>query len=247
MGMLDKAGVTRRMCPVIFLLDTSGSMAGSPIGAVNAAMEGVLPELISMNDENTDAEINVAVLSFDTAAKWVTNGLVDPGNFGWNDLNPGGGTSMGAAFKELDTALSVSKGFMNRASGSVAPVLFLLSDGGPTDSYKEHLQKLQNNNWYKVAARVAIGYGSNSNDAILAEFTGNTETVLHTNDPKDLKNMIRFVTITSSMVASKGSAVAVQDNNANAPADPNDATSKLVQEFKKNPPTLATDDEDDDW
>ena len=48
MGMLDKVQTSRRMCPVIFLLDTSGSMFGSPIGAVNAAIEGVLPELISI-------------------------------------------------------------------------------------------------------------------------------------------------------------------------------------------------------
>ena len=153
---------------------------------------------------------------------------------------------MGAAFKELDNALSVSKGFMNRASGSVAPVLFLLSDGEPTDNYKEHLQNLKDNNWYKVAARVAIGYG-NSNDAILAEFTGNTETVLHTNDPKELKNMIRFVTITSSMVASKGKAVVVQGNNASTPVDPNDTTGKVAAALKSNPPTLAIDDEDDEW
>ena len=52
MGMLDKVETMRRMCPVIFLLDTSGSMNGAPIGAVNSAIEGVLPELIAMNSGN---------------------------------------------------------------------------------------------------------------------------------------------------------------------------------------------------
>lgn len=236
MGMLDRAEISRRQCPVIFLLDISGSMSGAPIGAVNAAMEGVLPELISMNHNNPDAEIEIAVLTFETGTQWVTgnSGLVNPESYVWNDLNTGGGTSMGAAFRELNKVLSVGHGFMNRASGSVAPVLFLLSDGEPTDNYQNGLQSLKENNWYKVAAKVAIGYGQ-SNDAVLREFTGNPETVLHTNDPQDLKNMIRFVTITSSMVASTGKAVTVQGTGV----DPDDTTTAVAKAMKTAPPVLS--------
>ena len=74
MGMLDKVELPRKMCPVIFLLDTSGSMYGAPIGAVNDAIESVLPELISMNDSNPDNEIKVAVLTFDFGAEWKFGG-----------------------------------------------------------------------------------------------------------------------------------------------------------------------------
>ncbi len=245
MGMLDKAEISRRMCPVIFLLDTSGSMSGTPIGAVNAAMEGVLPELISMNNGNPDVEIEIAVMTFDSGINWVTSKkLVNPESFAWNDLDASGGTSMGAAFKELEKVLSVSHGFMNRASGSVAPVLFLLTDGEPTDNYQEGLQALQVNNWYKVAAKVAIGYGQ-SNDAVLEEFTGNPETVLHTNDPMDLKKMIRFVTITSSRVASSGKGVATQGNTG---TDPNDTTNAVAAALKTAPPTLSNSiDPDEEW
>ena len=248
MGMLDKAEISRRMCPVIFLLDTSGSMAGAPLGAVNAAMEGVLPELISMNNDNSDVEIEIAVLAFETGTQWVTgSGLVKPESYAWNDLNVGGGTSMGAAFRELEKVLSVSHGFMNRASGSVAPVLFLLTDGEPTDNYQNGLNALRDNNWYKVAAKVAIGYGQ-SNDAVLREFTGNPETVLHTNDPKDLKNMIRFVTITSSMVASTGKGVDTQNNAAGTAADPNDTTNAVAAALKTAPPALSgATDPDEEW
>lgn len=247
MGMLDKAEISRRMCPVIFLLDTSGSMSGAPLGAVNAAMEGVLPELISMNNDNPDVEIEIAVITFESGIKWVTgSGLVNPESYAWNDLNAGGGTSMGAAFRELEKVLSVSHGFMNRASGSVAPVLFLLTDGEPTDNYQDGLQALKGNNWYKVAAKVAIGYGQ-SNDAVLREFTGNPETVLHTNDPMDLKNMIRFVTITSSMVASTGKGVDTQ-GNVSAATDPNDTTNAVAAALKTSPPILSSStDPDEKW
>ena len=245
MSILKKTEVARRICPVIFLLDTSGSMAGQPIGAVNAAIEGVLPELISMNNDNPDVQIETAILTFDSGICWVTgdNGLINPENHAWNDLNASGTTSMGAAFNELNNALSVSHGFMNRASGSVAPVLFLLSDGEPSDEYLDGLQKLKDNNWFKVAGRVAIGYGQ-SNDSVLAEFTGNSETVLHTNDPNDLKKLIKFVAITSSMVASKGKAVAAQGTTPADQQSANDMTNTLADVLKNSPPSLASDDTD---
>jgi len=242
--ILAKDVLPRRVCPVIFLLDTSGSMGGKPIGAVNAAIEGILPELVSMNKNNADTEIAVAILTFDSATKWVTgaDGLVDPEKFSWASLDASGVTSMGAAFKDLNNALSKSHGFMKSASGSVAPVLFLLSDGEPTDTdvYAENLQKLQNNNWYKVAVRVAVGYGD-SNDAILEEFTKNRETVLHTNDPNDLRKLIKFVAITSSMIASG------HHDPANASADQqaqDDMTNTLAAQLAANPPSLNTTDSD---
>ena len=225
MVMLKKVELPRRMCPVIFLLDTSSSMswtpsmfdnlagAANPIGAVNSAMENILPELSTMNEKNPDIEIQIAVMKFDFGAEWVSgSALVSPKDYVWRDLDATGPTSMGAAFRELNKKLTTKEGgFMKRASGSVAPVLFLLSDGEPTDDYSAGLQELQQNNWYKVAARVAIGYGD-ANDGILCEFTMNKETVLHTNNPTDLMKMIKFVTITSSMVASSGKSGGGDDN-----------------------------------
>ena len=245
MSILKKTEVARRVCPVIFLLDTSGSMSGQPIGAVNAAIEGILPELVSMNDDNPDVQIEFAIMTFDSDIRWVTgnNSLINPANHAWNDLDASGFTAMGAAFNELSNALSVSGGFMNKASGSVAPVLFLLSDGEPSDNYEDALQKLRDNPWYKVAVRVAIGYGE-SNDEVLAKFTGNSETVLHTNDPKTLKALIKFVAITSSMVASKGKAGASQGDASIDPQAANDMTNALAEALKSSPPSLTSDDED---
>ena len=219
MGMMkDRAGPHRRICPLIFMLDTSGSMNGQPIGAVNSAMENILPELVSMNSDNADVEIQIAVLTFNSDVCWETGDqLVDPESFKRFDLRADGTTEMGKAFLELKSKLSLSKGFMNRASGSVAPVLFLLSDGEPTDDYKDGLVKLQENAWYNVAHRVAIGYGD-ANETILAKFTKFSETVLFTNDPMELKEMIKFVTITTTQVASNGSKRTTTDTDDNTVA-----------------------------
>ncbi len=237
-SLLDKVEIPRKICPVVFLLDTSGSMDGQPIGALNSAMEAIIPELESMNKNNADAEIRVAALTFQTdekgvaVLKWVTgeSGLQSTEGYRWKDVEVGYGTPMGAAFTELERILHVESGYMNIASGSAAPVLFMLSDGQPTDDYRSGLMKLQENNWYKVAARVAIGYGE-SNDAILREFTKNSETVKHTNNVQDFKALIQFVTITSSMVASSGKKSASESEE-----DDDDTTNAVAAALQKAPP-----------
>jgi uncharacterized protein YegL len=243
MSMKERAGIARRMCPVIFLIDKSSSMERDPIGAVNSAMDGLLPELISMNRNNSSIEIMVGVMTFDSYINWpLGKQLIDPAKITWTNIIADGGTSMGAAFKELDEILSVSRGLMNRASGSVAPILFLLSDGEPTDNYQDGLQKLKTNIWYEKAGKVAIGYGK-ANDLVLREFTGNSETVKHTYTPRELIDLIQIVTITSAMVVSKrASAVA----NGTSNIDPDDATAAIAVQLKTAPATLSS-STDEDW
>ena len=243
MGILEKPEIPRKMCPVIFLLDTSYSMEGAPIGAVDDAMEGVLPELVSMNGSNPDVQIMVAVMSFNSNVEWIfgEDTLLLPEEIPWESLSVSGATSMGEAFRSLNEKLSVTHGFMQRASGSVAPVLFLMSDGEPTDDYQSGLQKLKNNNWYKIAVRVAVGYGD-SNDDVLREFTGNRETVLHASTPAELKKMIKFIAVTSSRVASQGKVVSPDDANAN----PDDNT-QPVAEAIKNQGALGNASAEEDW
>ena len=68
---------------------------------------------------------------------------------------------------------------------------------------------------------MAVGYGD-SNDDVLRDFTGNNETVLHTDDPNELKKMIKFIAVTSSRVASQGSNVSTSEEN------PDDNTQKTA-------------------
>lgn len=221
--LMSRAGVTRRVCPVFFLLDCSGSMSGLEIGAVNTAIEDVLPVLSSMNASNADAEIRLAILKFcgdrsgSDVVEWITgnNDLVDLDGYSWTYLDAYGMTPMGKAFEQLNKALSVSHGFMKRASGSMAPVIFLLTDGYATDDVEAGLEQLKKNNWYKLAVRVAIGYGGQYDKDLLVRFTQNEKSVLEVSDPNELAKMIRFVTITSSMVASQGSSSTKVDESMN--------------------------------
>lgn len=202
----DVVEVARRTMVLFFVVDTSGSMEGAKIGTLNQAVEDVIPEIREMSENNADAEIKIAVLEFATGARWVTQAPIPADGFDWQYLNAGGLTDFGDACKALNEKLSRSS-FMSDVTGSFAPAIFLLSDGAPTDDYREELEKLRANNWFRKAIKVAVGIGENANKEVLAEFTGNEESVLSVHNPETLKKMIRFVSVTSSQIGSQSSAV----------------------------------------
>lgn len=202
----DVVEVARRTMVLFFVVDTSGSMDGAKIGTLNQAIEDVIPEIREISQNNADAEIKIAVLEFSSGARWITPFPIPAEDFEWQYLNAIGLTDFGEACAQLDEKLSRNS-FMSDITGSFAPAIFLLSDGAPTDEYKESLNKLKTNNWFKKAIKVAVAIGEDANRNILAEFTDNVEGVLTVHNPEALKKMIRFVSVTSSQIGSKSSAV----------------------------------------
>ena len=212
MDVLDTVPISRRTMVLFFIVDTSGSMMGSKIGEVNSAIEEVIPELRNLSDSNADAQIKIAVLEFSSGARWLTpNGPIEVENYFWNDMNAGGVTDLGEACLELNEKLS-TKAFMQEATGSFAPAIFLLSDGGPTDDYKSGIDALMQNNWFKKAIKVAVAIGSDADKSVLEEFTGSNEAVLEVHSPAMLRKMIKFVSIRASEVASKGANIGAGDD-----------------------------------
>lgn len=218
-------GVTRRTLTLFFLVDTSGSMYGPKIQAVNDAIENVLPIVHDISFNNGDAEIKVACMQFSYATSWMTEEPREADDFEYVEMGAEGLTSMGEAFKELETKLhQTNGGWMKNAGGSYAPVFILLSDGEPTDDYLSGLEILKENKWFKVGTKVAIAIGNDANTDILKDFTGTSETVLTVHDTETLKKVIRFVTVTSSTIASKSKGV----NDSNTQKEVEDA---IQQEY----------------
>jgi uncharacterized protein YegL len=207
MALTDKIEIPRRTMVLFFMIDTSGSMDGSKIGAVNSALEEVIPALKEVSDENADAQIKVAAMEFSSGARWITgNGPVPVDQFHWNFIDAAGVTDFGAACRELNSKLS-TKAFMQEATGSFAPAIFLMSDGEPTDDWTSGLAALKQNNWFRAAVKVAVAIGEEANKEMLKEFVGSMEAVLTVHSAAMLKKMIRFVSVRASQVASKSSNV----------------------------------------
>lgn len=205
MGLLDEIeSVPRRTMTLFFMIDTSGSMMGNKIGAVNDAVVNVLPMLEEISASNPDAEIKVAALEFSTGCNWLYSEPKLANEFVWQDVQANGLTSLGAACEELNSKLS-RNGFMKAASGSFAPAIILLSDGAPTDNFETGLSKLKNNNWFKSAIKVAIAIGDDADKNLLAEFTNTNEAVFTVHNIDALKQIIRVVAVTSSQIGSKSS------------------------------------------
>jgi len=241
MTLTDKIEIPRRTMVLFFVIDTSGSMGGSKIGSVNTAIEEVIPAIKEVSDENADAQIKIAALEFSSGATWLTpSGPVEADQFRWNYLEAAGVTDLGAACKALNDKLS-TKAFMQEATGSFAPAIFLLSDGEPTDDWRGGLAALKQNNWFKTGIKCAIAIGDEANKDVLKEFTGSMEAVLEVHNAAMLKKMVKFVSVRASQVASKSSTVGAVSEEVKQ-----EELNASLQEFAEEA-VAAPDNDQADW
>lgn len=241
--LMNTAPSPRRVMTLFYLVDTSGSMAGERIGTVNSAMEECIPLLKEVAQANDDAEIRVAILQFSNGCSWVTpaTGPVGLDDMIWNDLNAGGMTEFGEALKELDQKLSRNE-YLQSQTGAYAPVILLLSDGGPTDEWEDALKQIKENNWFKHAIKIALNIDSGCEKSVLTAFTGNEEAVIDVNDRNTLKKMIHKVSVRASEFQSHSKASA--DTVTTAEEDSGEIVKGVKDEIDaENAPVP----EDKDW
>ena len=205
---LSATSVSKKSLVIFFLIDTSGSMRGTKMGELNTVMEELIPEIRRVGEADTD--VKLAVLTFSTDVKWMYSQPINIEDFEWTRLNAEGVTSMGAAFKELSLRMSRNS-FLNSPSLSFAPVIFLMTDGYPSDDYQAGLKALQSNSWYKFGLKAALGIGQEANDDMLAEFTGSKDTVVHAYSGNQLAQMIKIVAVTASQIGSKSMTLSDQN------------------------------------
>lgn len=224
---IEIEGVARKSMVMFFLIDTSGSMEGRSIAAVNDAMREVLPDIQDISNNNADAKIKLAVMSFSSGTNWETTEPQDLDSYRWKDLEAGGVTDMGAAFRELNSKLD-RNAFLQDPAGVKMPVIILISDGEPTDDFREGLKVLQQNKWYKRSLKVALGV-DDANMDVMEEFTGSCESAIYLRDKSNLKKLIRIVSVTSSTVGSKKAGDAEDDAIA-----AQEAVAEIVQDEMLN-------------
>ena len=205
----DLGAMPRKLLPIIYVIDTSGSMKGDRIAAVNEAMRDTLEVLRDVSANNPSAELKVGVLKFATSAEWITkSGLIYLDDYYWNDLEAGGLTDLGAALTELDKKLS-RNAFLTSEVGFKAPVIIFMSDGAPTDDWEVTLIKtFSSNKWFKVATKIALAVGDLADMNVLSRIvarpdgTPNPEAVIPVTDMDTLRRLIRVVSVTASQVGS---------------------------------------------
>ena len=206
MAELKRPGGELASRPLHFfwIVDCSGSMYGEKIGAVNNAIRECIPEMRDAADDNPNAQLLIRTLKFATGANWVSSTPVPVEDFAWEDLDAGGITDLGKAFKLLEAQLSIPP----MPERALPPVLVLLSDGQPTDDYKSALSALSALPWFRKSVRIAISIGRDADDSVLEDFTGNKELVLQANNAEMLVKMIKWASTAASVVSAPASRAA---------------------------------------
>ena len=238
---LSATSVSKKSLVIFFLIDTSGSMKGKKMGELNTVMEELIPEIRRVGE--ADTEVKVAVLTFSTEVRWMYSTPIPIEDFEWARLRASGVTSMGAAFKELNHRMSRNS-FLSSPSLSFAPVIFLMTDGYPSDDYKEGLRELQTNSWYKFGLKAALGIGQEANDNILAEFTGSKDTVVHAYSGGQLAQMIKIIAVTSSQIGSKSMTLSDDTSHEIGEEDVFAAKQKLLGQQIQELVSTQTDGDD---
>lgn len=247
----------RRALHIFYVLDTSGSMGGAPIATLNRAMEETVEVLRKQAKSNADAELKIAVLQFNSGAKWVQpNGPEDMEDFIWEDLTAGGLTDVGAALKELDSKLS-RNAYLSSMTGAYLPVIIFMSDGYATDDYQKSLAQIRQNKWFARGTKIGFALGDDPDMKMISEVVGNCEAVVKTDDLDLFARLIKFASVTSSMLCSTSrtsaesvtGATVIEDaiDQGVAPASVVDTTVNYSPEPVTATASSGDGWDDDDW
>lgn len=166
-------------CPCVLLLDTSGSMRGAPIEALNKGLVAFSEDL--SRDPLASRRVEVAVVTFDSEVK-VIQDFVTVDQFHPPVLSAQGLTFMGTAIhKALDMIQGRKAMYRKNGIAYYRPWAFMITDGEPQGEpdtvVQQASQRLKNDEAAKRVAFFAVGV-ENANMSKLAEIVVRTPVKL---------------------------------------------------------------------
>ncbi|MCQ2294822.1 MAG: VWA domain-containing protein [Bacteroidales bacterium] len=148
-----------RRLPVYLLLDTSGSMFGEPIQAVNNGVDVLVSTLRS--DPYALETAYLSIITFNSSAQQVTP-LTELSAFQKPTIDASGCTAMGEALsllaQKVDTEVTKTTA---EVKGDWKPLVFIMTDGEPTDDLNRGLAEFKKRKFGMVVA-CAAGQGANT-------------------------------------------------------------------------------------
>ena len=210
------SSVERRM-PVYLLLDVSGSMAGAPVQAVEQGVQLLQNELL--NQPTAVETVHLSVITFASSANQVVP-LSALTTFTPPSLSAGGGTSLGAALKLLGQCLDREiTANTPQKKGDYKPLVFLLTDGQPTDNWQPELSALNARTSKKAGTIIALGCGDSVDVNVLQQITPNV-LLMSNVTPENLRNFFKWVSQSVTTASQKAAAASGGDTGATLPPPP---------------------------
>ena len=186
-----------RRLPVYLLLDTSGSMTGEPIEAVKNGVQMMIHSL-RQNPQAIETAF-VSIITFDSDAKQLIP-LTDLASFQTVDLKAAGTTALGAALSLLADKLEneVTKTTLEQ-KGDWKPIVFIMTDGVPTDDWQAGFQKLKA---VKKGLIVGCAAGNNADDKVLKEISDQVVRLSNT-DADSIGKFFQWVSASIATTSTK--------------------------------------------
>lgn len=210
-----------RRLPVYLLLDTSGSMTGEPIEAVKNGVQ-VMVSSLRQNPQAIETAF-LSVITFDASARQIIP-LTDLSNFQMLDIQATGTTSLGEALKVVSNCIDneVVK-TTAETKGDWKPLVFIMTDGLPTDDWQSGLNVFKTK---KTGIVVACAAGSNADTSILRQITENV--VMIDTDMNSISKFFAWVTasigVSSTKVEDSGKEVSGMNELPPPPSELNIVT-----------------------
>lgn len=148
-----------RRLPVYLLLDCSGSMYGEPIEAVKNGVQVLVSTL--RQDPYALETAYLSIITFDSSAQQVSP-LTELAAFQQPNIQASGCTALGEALALLAKKADqeVTKTTIEQ-KGDWKPLVFIMTDGEPTDDLNKGLAEFKKRKWGMVVA-CAAGAGANT-------------------------------------------------------------------------------------
>jgi uncharacterized protein YegL len=186
-----------RRLPVYLVIDTSGSMSGEPIEAVKNGIQTLVSSL--RQDPYALETAWLSVITFDSTAKQLVP-LTELAAFQNPAISASGNTSMGAGLSLLAKRIEaeVTKTTATE-KGDWKPMIFLMTDGGPTDNWQNGLNDLKQ---VKTGIIVACAAGPGADTTVLKRITESV-VLLDTADSATIRAFFKWVSSSFPIVSQK--------------------------------------------
>jgi uncharacterized protein YegL len=164
--MAENFDSTMRRLPVYLLLDCSGSMQGEPLQAVQMGIRSLIAEL--KGNPQALETCWLSIITFSASARQAVP-LTEIGLFQEPTLEANGTTALGEALKLLMDCIEreVRKTTADQ-KGDWKPLVFIMTDGLPTDSWEGHARELRKRRPGNI---IACAAGPDAEDDVLKRIT----------------------------------------------------------------------------